>query len=147
MLWMAPSLEENTVFNEGERKQELPAASRKLSLFSFASFPLFTGMREAGPIHPHSSPSLGLMSNAPRPPQMKISLHGPTSTVPAGLPSFGITPGGQRLLAMGVDMGYQDLPPLQSHPHPPGALHQKFSAIKEKLRHRGCVTHTCEDHA
>lgn len=31
---MAPSLEENMVFNEGERKQELPAGSRKASLFS-----------------------------------------------------------------------------------------------------------------
>lgn len=75
LLWMAPSLEENTVFNEGERKLELPAASRNLSLFSFASFPLFTGMRDTGPIHPHCSPSLGLMRDAPRPLQAKMFLQ------------------------------------------------------------------------
>lgn len=123
LLWMAPSLEENTVFNEGERKLELPAASRNLSLFSFASFPLFTGMRDTGPIHPRCSPSLSLMRDAPRPSQAKMSLQTGTQ-----MHSSHQTPqlwdnspcphsGGLRLLAMATDMGYQNLP--RCSPTPP----------------------------
>lgn len=83
MLWMAPSLEENIAFNEGGRKEELPAVPRKASLFSFASFPLLMGMREAGPIHPCSTPIPG----SPRSPHRQHM-----RAVPAGLPSAGVPP-------------------------------------------------------
>ena len=133
LLWMGPSLEENTVFNEGGRKQELPAASRKVCLFSFASFPLFMGMKEAGPIHPHSIPSLGLMRGAPRPPQTKISpqtathKHNPCWTPQLWGTTLCPHSGGQRL-AMCVGMRYQGLPTLQ--PHAPQVLYtQQLSAI------------------
>lgn len=147
---MGPSLEENTVFNEGGRKQELPAAFRKVFLFSFASFPLFMGMMEAGPIHPHSIPSLGLMRGAPRPPQTKIS---PQTATHKHSPCWTPQLWGYLLLptlrcsAAGLVCGHAV--PRYSHTLTtctPGAIHtavqcQSF-VIKEKPRHWRYVIHT-----
>lgn len=101
LLWMAPSLEENTVFNEGERKEELPAVSTKPSLFSFASFSLLTGMREAGPTHPCSISSLGLVGDTPRPPRSLHRQQPMVSTNPDGLPDIEIPPHDHTQLVTG----------------------------------------------
>lgn len=145
---MAPSLEENTVFNEGERKQELPAASRKASLFSFASFPLFMGgRREAGPIHPCSTASLGLIRGAPRPSQTSQTkdLHADSNPRAQSLldsPALGYLPvptlrwSGAGLVCRGTET---PSPTTRT----PGATHPAIQchslAIQEKPRHGRCV--------